>query len=451
MGARFRQINRDTPFLLPVDMREWVPEDDLAHFVLEAVQAVPLSRFRVNERGTGSKQYPPHMLLSLLIYCYANGIFGSRRIERATYRDLGVRLVAGNTHPDHDTICKFRRENFEAVGTAFLEVLRLAHELKLLKVGTISVDGTHIKANASKYHAVTYGRACELEQQLELEIAKLMQKAEEADNSPEAEGQSIPEELTRREALRAKVAEARRKLEQRAAARAEAEQPEYERKVEERDKRPGSRKGPKPKPPSSTPDANEQVNMTDEDSRIMRKSKKSEYRQAYNSQATVDADGSQLVLASDVTNCASDAGELLPGVKSVPEELGSPTEVLADSGYVNADVFDQLRNDGVEPYVPPSRDAAHQRRKHDFRPSKDVPAKPLNDLRLRRMRAKLDTDAGRAMYAKRKKTVEPVFGIIKEAMGFRQFLLRGLEKVRGEWGLVCLAYNFKRLHGLIRA
>lgn len=155
MAARFRQINRDTPFLLPPDMREWVPEDDLVHFVLAAVGTVPSLSFRINDRGTGSEQYPPHMLLALLIYCYANGIFSSRRIERATHRDLGVRFLTGNTHPDHDTICTFRRNNLEAVSVAFLEVLKLARELNLLKVGTISIDGTHIKANASKCHAVS--------------------------------------------------------------------------------------------------------------------------------------------------------------------------------------------------------------------------------------------------------------------------------------------------------
>lgn len=448
MGTRFRQINRDTPFLLPVDMRDWVPENDLAHFVLEAVKTVPLSSFRVNERGTGSAQYPPHMRLALLIYCYANGIFGSRRIERATHRDLGVRFVTGNTHPDHDSICRFRRENSEAVSTAFLEVLKLAHELKLLKVGTISVDGTHIKANASKYHAVTYGRACELEKQLELEIAELMEKAEAADNSPVDDGQSIPEEPARREALREKVAEARRKLEERAAARAEAEQAEYEEKLAEREKRPGNRKGPEPKPPKPEPEPDEQINMTDEDSRIMRKSRKSEYQQAYNGQATVDADGSRLILSSHVTDCASDSGELLPGVEGVPGKLSSPSAVLADSGYVNADVFDALENNGIDPYVPPSRAAAGQRRKHDFRPAKDTPEKPIVDPRLLKMRDKLDTDAGRAIYAKRKQTVEPVFGIIKEAMGFRQFLLRGMKKVSLEWDLVCLACNVKRLHVL---
>ena len=261
MSTRFVNIDRQSPMLLPTDMREWVPDDDLAHFMLEAVETVPHSKFRFHDRGTGSEQYPPRMMLAMLIYCYANGVFGSRRIERATYRDLGVRFVAGNTHPDHDTICKFRRENSEAVGAAFLEVLKLAHELEFLKVGTISVDGSKIKANASKYRALSYERACELEQQLELEISELMRKAEEADSTVIEDGQRIPEELAHREALRAKVSEARRKLEERAAARAAAGEAEHEQKLGEREERPGNRKGGKPKLPDPTPRPDEQINM----------------------------------------------------------------------------------------------------------------------------------------------------------------------------------------------
>ena len=289
MSTRFVNVDRATPMLMPPDMREWVQNDDLVHFILEAVEPLPCSAFVVNERGTGSAQYPPQMLLALLIYCYANGVFGSRRIERATYRDVSVRYLTAGKHPDHDTICTFRRRNFDAVSTAFLEVLKLAREMQVLKVGTISVDGTHVKANASKFRSIRYDRACALEEQLKLEIAELMQKAEQADCSPIEDGQSVPEELAQREKLRAKVAEARRKLEQRAKARAEAERAEYERKLRERSKRAGSRKGPKPKPPSAAPGPEEQINLTDEDSGIMRKSKRSEYQQAYNAQATVDA------------------------------------------------------------------------------------------------------------------------------------------------------------------
>ena len=451
MSTRFVTIDRQTPMLMPPDLRSWVREDDLVHFVLEAVETVPLSRFEVNCRGSGSEQFPPRMMLALVVYCYANGIFGSRRIERATYRDVAVRYLTADTHPDHDTICAFRRRNVEAVSAAFLEVLKLAHELKLLKVGTISIDGTHIKANASKYQALSYERAGELEQQLKLEIEQLMVQAEQADAAAAVDGQTLPEQIARRETLRQKVAEARRRIEQRAAARAETERADYEQKRQDREARPGSRKGPPPSPPDPTPEAREQINLTDEDSRIMRKSSRSEYQQAYNAQATVDADGSQLILAAHVTNCPADAGELLPGVAAVPAGLGSPTAVLADSGTVDADAFDRLKADGIEPYVPPSRAAAGQRRRHDFRPAPEKPEKPLRDPRLVAMRAKLQTDAGRSLYAKRKKTSEPVFGIIKQAMGFRQFLLRGLHKVDGEWLLVCLAYNVRRLFALATA
>ena len=448
MAERFVNIDRQTPMLMPPDMRSWVPDDDLVHFVLLAVEGVPLSTFSVNHRGSGSEQYPPRMLLALLIYCYANGIFSSRRIERATSRDVGVRYLTGDTHPDHDTICKFRRENCDAVGAAFLEVLRLARELNVLKVGTISIDGTHIKANASRFHALSYHRACELDEQLRLEIDSLLKKAEEADSTGAGDPQQLPEELAHRQKLHRKVAEARQALEKRAAVAAASEQAEYERKLRERDQRPGPRKGPEPKAPDPTPSAGDQINLTDADSRIMRKSKRSEYTQSYNAQATVDADGSQLVLSSHVTNCASDAGELLPGVEGVPRELGGPNSVLADTGYVNTEAFDELQLQGVEAYVPPSRDAAGQKRDHDFRPAVDKPPKTLKDPRLVQMRDKLKTDTGRALYARRKQTVEPVFGVIKQAMGFRQFLLRGCQNVSAEWQLVCLAYNVKRLFNL---
>lgn len=232
MMARFKNVDRDTPMLLPTDMREWIPENDLVHFVLSAVEAVPLEAFKVNDRGSGSKEYPPRMMLALLIYCYANGLFGSRRIERATYRDVAVRYLTGNTHPDHDTICSFRRKNFRAVSRAFLEVLKLAKEMKVLKVGTISVDGTHLRANASKRRSIRYDRACELEKQLELDVAELMKKAEQADSGQEEDNQCLPDEIARREALLKRMQEARQRLEERAALRAEGATEVYEEKLE---------------------------------------------------------------------------------------------------------------------------------------------------------------------------------------------------------------------------
>ena len=214
--------------LLPPDLRDWVPENDLAHFVIEAAERVDIAAFKINERGCGSAQYNPRMMLALVIYCYANGLFSSRRIERATHRDVGVRLVAANTHPDHDTIAKFPRENFAAIAACFLEVLLLAKELKLLKVGTVSIDGTKIDANANITKSVRYDRAQKLVEKLEADIADLMQKAEAADASGDPDTQALPKEIARREALRDKLDAACKTLEERARAKAEKEKADYE-------------------------------------------------------------------------------------------------------------------------------------------------------------------------------------------------------------------------------
>ena len=431
--------------LLPPDLRDWVPEDDMVHFVIEAVAGMKLPTLKINRRGCGSEQYPPKMMLQLLIYCYANGIFSSRRMERATYRDVAVRFLTANTHPDHDTICTFRRENFEAVSEAFLEVLQLARALRILKVGTVSVDGTHIKANASKDKNVRYDRAGELDRQLQQDIAELLQQAEQTDRGEDNDGHSIPKEIARRERLVAKMQKAREDLEKRAKARAASEPADYERKVRDRDER--ASKGKKIKPPKDTPDDREQTNLTDPESRLMRKSKREGYTQSYNSQAAVDANGSQLVLSNHVSTCASDANELEPAVKGIPESVGEASSILADTGYVNIEAFERLKAEGKDLYVAVSRNDNHSQRRYDYRPKSvtQKPSKVVKDPRLLAMQEKLKSDKGRALYARRKQTVEPVFGIIKSVLGFRQFLLRGLKKVSGEWDLVCLAYNVKRL------
>ena len=429
-------------------MRDWLPEDDLAHFVVEAVERVPMGRFRVNERGTGSAQYHPRTMLALLIYCYANGIFGSRRIERATYRDIGVRYVAANCHPDHDTICTFRRNNFDAVTAAFLEVLLLAKELKLLRVGTVSVDGTKVDANANKRNSIRYDRAGELREQLRVEIKGLLDRAERDDADAGSEPQGLPEELKRRETLKAKLDKARAELERRAQSRADSEREGYERKVEAREQREGSRKGKPIKAPAEEPRDEEQVNLTDADSSLMRKSRRHEYRQAYNAQAAVDADGSQLVLGSRVSVSASDRNELVADVAAIPAALGAADRVLADAGYATGSEVSELEGRGVDVLV--ATGAEGRRRRHDFRP--EPPPKPAKEPRaewIKAMREKMELPENRARYRLRKHTVEPVFGIVKQAMGFRQFLLRGVEKVEGEWKLVTLAYNCRRLHRLM--
>lgn len=453
----FVESSPSQAYLLPPDMREWVPEDDLSHFVLEAVERVPMSSFSVNERGTGSAQYHPRTMLALLIYCYANGIFGSRRVERATYRDLGARYVFGDRRPDHDTICKFRRENFAAVSEAFLEVLLMARELKLLRVGTVSVDGTKLDANASRRRSIRYDRARELREQLRVEIEGLMGEAERADAGDAPDPQALPEELKSRGALQARLDGACAELERRAKARAESERAEYEGKVAEREELDGHRKGKEIKPPSEEPRPEGQINLTDADSGLMRKNRRSEYRQCYNAQAVVDADGSQLVLGSRVSTCASDRGELVADVDAVPEAVGEPERVLADNGYANGGEVEELERRGLRREAGGGRGlevlvavgAGDRRRRHDFRPV--APEKPVSEPKaewLRRMRDKMATEESRAYYRLRKQTVEPVFGIVKEAMGFRRFLLRGLGKVEGEWSLVTLAYNCRRLHNM---
>ena len=445
--SNFVECYRDQAFLLPPDLRDWLPADDLGHFVIEAVERVDLGAFKVNHRGTGSAQYHPRMMLALMIDCDANGIFSSRRIERATHRDIGVRFVAANRHPDHDTIARFRRENFAAVSESFLQVLLLAKELKLLRVGLVSVDGSKFKANASKHRSVTYERAGALIAQLEGEIAALLGRAEAADAAGEDDPQALPKEIARREALRDKLDAARRRLEAQAQARAAAEREAWEAKVAAREKRRGRAKGKHPQPPAGTPAADAQSNLSDPDSRLMHKSKHHEYRQAYNAQAAVDAGGSQLIVGARISQCASDRNELVADIEAIPAVLGRPETVLADNGYANGAEVAALEAGGIEALVSPS--AEGRRRTHDFRPAKALPAakEPKADW-LKAMAEKLASEEGRALYKRRRQTVAPVFGVIKAVLGFAGFSLRGLEKVEGEWTLVALAYNCKRLHKL---
>jgi len=455
MSVRFVSVDRQTPMLLPPDLRDWVPEDDLVHFVIEAVDRLPLEKFRVNHRGTGDAQFPPHMMLALLIYCYANGIFSSRKIERATYRDVAVRYLTAGTHPDHDTICKFRRENLDAFRDSFIDVLELAQELKLLRLGTVSLDGTHLTANASIDQNVNYQRAVEIREQLRLDIDELLARAEQADLE-EDDSQKLPSEVARREKLAAKMDQAIEELQARARQRQQEADAQFEQKKakrREKEKKTGKKCGsrePKRREVKAE-DSGEQCNLTDPDARIMRKNKRAGFTQSYNAQAAVDADGSQLIVGQYISQSPSDGGELEKAVASIPSQLGTPKAALSDAGYVNAEAFERLEKEGIDIYCSVHREDAHSERHYDFRPEKPRKRKPkeVSDPRLIAMRDKLRTEEGKAIYGKRNHTVEPVFGIIKEAMGFRGFSLRGKEKVSGEWTLVCLAYNLRGLHRLV--
>lgn len=451
MAERFVNIDRDTPMLLPCDMREWVSKDDVVHFVIEVLENLDLSSFNINRRGSGSEQYPPRMMLGLLIYSYVMGVFSSRRIERMTYQNISFRYLCANTHPDHDTIAKFRRENFQAVSECFLQILELARELKLLKVGIISVDGSHIKANASKFKNISYERSLDLKQQLDADIQELLKKAEEADAHEEGAFEQLPEELSRLETLREKVHQAQLNLEKRVKDKADQERDEYERRVKEREKR--EHKGRFIKPPAEKPKPEDQANMTDPDSRLMRKSIVTPCEQSYNVQASIDAEGSYLALAGHVCQSSNDQKELEKNVRNIPATIGKPTQVLADNGYLNGKQIKSLTRDGYDIYVATGAEDRRRQLKYDFRSKMKKTERPGHNFVqdwLRKMNEKMTSENGRKIYSLRKQTVEPVFGIIKEQMGFRRFNLRGLKKVEGEWNLVLLSYNMKKIWSMLQ-
>ena len=454
MGAKFVNIDRETPMMFPPDLREWLPENSMAHFVVEAVEMLELKSFSVNGRGSGSAQYPPSMMLSLLIYCYATGRFSSREIELASHYDVAVRYICGgDKHPDHDTICEFRAKNRTAFQEAFVKVLMLARELGYLKkVGGISVDGTKIHANASKHAAVSYKRAGEMIAQLELEIEELTHKAEEADSAPLEDGLTLPDEIKRREDRRASLEKARRIIEERYEAAKREKQLEYEAKQAPRDaaRKQGKKpRGRDPKPPSDTPDDKDQFNFTDEESRIMKSGSGEHFEQSYNAQAAVDTEGSMLILGQYVTSHTNDKLELNPALNSVTSEMRKVSNVCADTGYFSEAAVTAAESGADAPTVYCAVEKqSHHRTVNDLLKKPEPPAPPPDASIKERMACRLKTSEGRVIYKQRKETVEPVFGIIKSVMGFRQFLLRGLDKVNLEWNLVTMAYNFKRLHRL---
>ena len=457
MGSRFVNIDRDTPLLLPPNLRDWVPADHLAHFVVDAAEALDLRQVKVNNRGTGDAQYPPAMMLGLLIYSYATGTFGSRRIEQSTHDNVAVRFLTADTHPDHDTICTFRRENGPLLSESFVKVLQLAQELKVLKVGqlTVSVDGTKVLANASKHSAISYERAGKQIEQLELEVQQLLAKAEQADATPLQEGLTIPQEITRRQERQAALARARAEIEARAAARYATELAEHEKKLAQRQERQarGERVGGKPPtPPNPAPAPTEQHNFTDPESRIMKAGSGPHFEQSFNAQAAVEVD-SRLIVSPRVSQAPNDKQELVPTVQAIPSAVGPLASVLTDNGFYSERAVRQIEQtptgepSGTLVYAPLDK-TSHHRTVADLEEKAEPQAPPAGASASEVMRHRLKTASGKALYKLRQQTVEPVFGIIKSAMGFRQFLLRGVNKVSLEWELVCLAYNMRRLHTL---
>jgi transposase len=448
--SNFRQIDRETRFLLPPSVDDWLPEKHLARFIVELIDSLDLSAMSGAYRGSGSAGYHPRLLLGILVYGYATGVFSSRKLERATYDSVAFRFVAANDHPDHDTIATFRRRFLKEIEGLFVQLLLLARETGVLKMGTVALDGTKIHANASKHSALSYEHAGRIEAQLKAEVAELMAKAEAADQADVPDGLSIPDELARRADRLQRIAAARAKIEARAKERFEREQAEHQAKLAAREakgKTTGTKPGGKPpEPPVEGPRPTDQVNLTDEDSRIMPVSGGG-FEQCYNAQAVV-AEGSLLVVATGVVQAPNDKQQLEPmlaKINALPENLGKADVMLGDNGYFSAANVTACLAAGIEPLLALGRDPHHRSLSERFA---DAPPAPDNPTPVEAMAHRLRTPDGKKLYALRKHTPEPVFGIIKSVLGFRQFLLRGLDKVRGEWTLVTMAWNVKRMFAL---
>ena len=448
--SNFRPIDRQTPYLLPPSVEDWLPERHLARFVVEIVQGLDLSAMSKAYRGSAPASYHPAVLLAILVYGYATGVFSSRKLERATYDSVAFRFVAANQHPDHDTIAAFRKRFLKEIGALFVKILLLAREMGVLKLGTVALDGTKIHANASRHSALSYEHAGKIEAQLQAGVTELLAKAEAADKADVPDGMSIPEELARREERLKKIAEAKAKIEARAKERYEREKAEHEAKLAARkakEKATGKKPGGKPPaPPVEGPLPTDQVNLTDEESRIMPVAGGG-FEQCYNAQAVV-AEDSLLVVAGDVVQAPNDKQQLEPMLAktaALPEELGKASNMLADNGYFSEANVKACAAAGIEPLIAMNRDSHHPSLSERYA---GAPPAPENPTPVEAMAHCLKTPEGKKLYALRKCMPEPVFGIIKSVLGFRQFLLRGLENVRGEWSLVTMAWNVKRMFAL---
>ena len=446
----FKPITRDTNYLFPPSMNDWRPARHMARFVVDIVEQLDLREWERAYRGTGSTAFHPALLLSILTYGYATGVFSSRKLERATHDSVAFRYIAGDVHPDHDTLNTFRQRFLPQIEGLMVQVLLIAHTLGVVKLGNIAWDGTKLKANASKHSALSYGHIQKLEQQLREEVAKLLALAEAADNDVIPDGMDVPAEIARREDRLQAINGAKAKIEARARERFETEQADYQAKLDKRkakSKETGKPpRGKPPTPPQAGPEDRDQINLTDEESRIMKVSGGG-FEQCYNAQVSVDMDSLLIVKTNTVPAC-NDKLEIEPMLKqlaALPSVLGKVKALVADTGYYSEANINACGENGITPLIAVSREAHHPDPLERFTepPPEAKDATPTESLRHC-----LKTKAGRALYAKRKCTVEPVIGIIKSVLGFRQFSLRGLQKVKGEWDLVALSWNLKRMYVL---
>jgi transposase len=474
MSKQFRSCSLDQPLLLPPSLQDWLPEKHLARFIADVTDQLDLSQILAEyarRDGRGMAAYHPVMMVRVLLYGYCLGTVSSRKLERATYEDVAFRYLAADQHPDHDSIASFRQTHLQALAGLFMQALQLCEKAGLVKLGHVAIDGTKLKANASKHKAMSYERMTEKEKQLRTEVEKLLAQAAQTDAEEDAKygkgkhGDELPAELARRESRLKKIAEAKAALEQEARERAtvekaavEAKLKERRRQEEERGKKFGGRPPQVPDPEQSKPEPKAQRNFTDPDSRIMMDGATKSFTQAYNAQAAVDSHA-QIIVAAALTQEANDKKQLVPMLRQVEQNLGrKPEQASADTGYFSETAVTDEKVAGIELLVPPNREkhsagseieqvianidppAATQLQSEVVGESMPPPKSAAET-----MRDKLRTTAGRAVYKMRKAVVEPVFGQIKAVRGLRGFSMRGLEKVSAEWKLMCLTHNLLKL------
>ena len=426
------QVDRQTPFLMPQDLKDWLPKNHIVHFIIDAVEAVsPKVSFHLNKRGSGSKQFNPEMMMELLIYSYCTKRFSSYAIEKATYTDIPTMYITAMEHPDHNTINNFRKNNREAFKKVFTQLLLLAQTTGLMKkIGTISVDGTKIHANASKHKAVSYKYAKEQIEKYEKEVDEILKEAEKIDNTEN--DVNLPEEIALREKRISVLKNAVKQME-------ETQKEMIQKKM--------------PKEPENKVDDKAQVNFTDSESRIMKFGNSNNFEQSYNLQAAVDTD-SKMIVGTYPTQKCNDKAELKNCVESVPEELEKEENVFvcADTGYFSSSLIEKTEKEhpDVKVICATEREPHGKTVKQIFEklPERLPEEKSGETMSKEKMRTRLKTQEGQKIYSKRKTTVEPVFGIIKRVMGFRQFLMRGLENIGIEWDLVTISYNVSRMYAL---
>jgi transposase len=451
MARKFKTVDYEQSGQQTLTIDDYLSADHLARFIVAIVAMLDLSAFYACYAVVGGEPFDPKVLLALLLYAYATGVFSSRKIEKATHEVIPFRFIAGGLHPDHSTLAWFRKQFLAEIKLAFVQVLVVAREMGYLTLGNVSLDGSKVHADASKSHAVSYGRLLELEARLQQEVDELLALGEQADQTELPPGLDIETEVAFRQDRLLNLAKAKRVLEARAEERYQLEWAEYQAKLQAREEKAqetgGKPRGPEPQPPEQTgPRDKDQYNFTDPESRIMKNSTNGGFDQHYNVQVAVDQDN-LFVVGNTLSNHPVDTYEAIPTVEAIPPEIGKPQAAALDKIYFAPQNIQDFEAREIEPFIATGREPHHKSWQERFAQTPEPP--PDEASPIVKMAYKLQTEIGKAIYGLRKSTVEPVIGIIKEVLGFRQFSLRGLGAAAGEWCLVCLAFNLKRLHVLV--